>query len=259
MIDHEFRIITPEVKRLLRNRIKSESVLLQKIPLNFVSNKGFTLVYKDYFKKNKKINELCYRGLPLNRKESYFIQEEQLEETLNLILDLSDRKIKKKRIIQLPNPENITVQKFENFISKQKKFYGFELIPSWHKKNILDKKYLNFLSLVTEMNLPLSLEVDYIFRNSLDKTSNFFNIIKKFPKIRYWLPHLGCGVFLHWDKITKVCKHKPCLLTSTKNFKQWLRILNLKNYKNIPEKFATDHPFNDNASHEIYKNWFKLR
>ena len=97
MIDHEFRIITPEVKRLLRNRIKSESVLLQKIPLNFVSNKGFTLVYKDYFKKNKKINELCYRGLPLNRKESYFIQEEQLEETLNLILDLSDRKIKKKK------------------------------------------------------------------------------------------------------------------------------------------------------------------
>ena len=259
MIDHEFRIIVPEVKKLLENRVKSESILLQKIPLNFVNSKGFILCYKNYFKKNKKINELFYRGLPLNKKDSYFIQEDQLKETLNSILELSNRKIKKKRIIQLPNPENITVQQFENFLSKQEKFYGFELIPSWHKKNILDKKYFNFLSLITEINLPLSLEVDYIFRNSLDKTSNFFYIIKKFPNIKYWLPHLGCGVFLHWDKIIKVCKQKPCLLTSTKNFKQWFKILKLKDYKKIPVKFATDHPFNGNTSHEIYKDWFKYK
>ena len=70
MIDHEFRIIVPEVKKLLENRVKSESILLQKIPLNFVNSKGFILCYKNYFKKNKKINELFYRGLPLNKKDS---------------------------------------------------------------------------------------------------------------------------------------------------------------------------------------------
>ena len=255
MIDHEFRIITPEIRKLVKSKNKHEVVLLQKISHNFISKNNLLKTNANYFKKNKKILKIFFRGLPVNNFYSYFKQENEMSFTFDSLC--KGRKIIGKRMIQLPNPDFVSFNQFKNYLQKENNISGFELIPSWHKKNIRDKKYTKFLSFISEMKLPLSLEIDYFFRNTQDNLSNFFYIIKKFNKIKYWLPHLGCGVFLHWDKVMNYCKYKPILLSSTKNLDIWANIFKLKNFKEIPIKFATDHPFNDDSSEFIYKSWIK--
>ena len=89
--------------------------------------------------------------------------------------------------------------------------------------------------------------------------SYFFDLIKKYPNIKYWLPHYGCGVFLHWDKIIKICRYKPILLTSAHQSTNWLKIFKEKSFKTIPLKFASDHPFNGQNSIEIYNKFKKFK
>lgn len=254
MIDYEFRVITPAVIKVLKKKIKGEKILLKKIPLSFITKRNINRINRNYFLKNKRVSKIFYRGLPINNKKLYFDQENQIKETFNSSV-MNFKKIKGGRIIQVPNPDFVKFSEFKKYVNAQKEIAGFELIASWHNKSVKDKKYFNFLKFISKKGLPLSLEVDYMFRNTQDKVSNFFDIINKFPKIKYWLPHLGCGAFLHWDKIILKCKFKPVLLSSTKNSKEWLNLFKMKQFKKIPIKFATDHPLNGNSSYAIYKNY----
>jgi hypothetical protein len=259
MIDHEVRVITPGVKEALKNKLSSETILNKKISFSGIRKKFFIKSYENYLKRAKKVKGILIRGLPINNKKIYFDQENSLLETSKIILRNIKRKLIIKQIIQIPNPDIINLKDFENLISKKKNIAGFELISSWHNKNTDEKKYFKFYSLINEINLPLSIEVDYFFRKSKNSIYRFYNLIRYFPNIEYWLPHLGCGIFLHWNKIISICSKKPSLLTSTSNIDSWLKILNLNNFKDIPLKYATDHPFNLSSSLKIYNSCLKLK
>ena len=92
--------------------------------------------------------------------------------------------------------------------------------------------------LLKKIFYAFSYEVDYFFRDSLVSLANFFKVIKKYPNIKYWLPHLGCGIFLHWDKILDICEKSPSLLTSTVNYNLWAEILKLPYYKKMDSILA---------------------
>ena len=75
--------------------------------------------------------------------------------------------------MQIPNPDVISLKEFEKTFNNLKNIYAFELI-SWHGNYSDSNKYDKFLSLVNETKLPLNIEVDYIFRKSLNAPQNFF-------------------------------------------------------------------------------------
>ena len=173
MIDYEFRVITPAIKNILKKKIKGEKILQKKIPLNFITEKNINRINKNYFLKNKKVSKIFYRGLPINNKKLYFDQENQIKETFNSLVP-NFKKIKGKRIIQVPNPDFVKFSEFKKYVNVQKEISGFELIASWHNKSVQDKKYFDFLKFISNKGLPLSLEVDYMFRDTPDRVSNFF-------------------------------------------------------------------------------------
>ena len=258
MIDHEFRIITPILKKLILKRLNSEKILNKKIPRNIFKNKLFIEHQENYLKRAKFIKKIFFRGLPINSKKEYFIQEEQLADTFYEYTKNYKLKISGKQIIQIPNPDLVEFSQFKKKIEKINNFHGFELISSWHNKQSNDAKYFKFFEYISDSNLPLSLEVDYIYKESKNSLANFFYISQKFNKIKYWLPHLGCGIFLHWDLIKNNCKFTPKLLSSTKNFLLWSKILKNSSFKKNNIYYASDHPFNDFQSYNIYKDWIKF-
>ncbi len=257
MIDHEFRIVTPVILDLLKKKSQQEKTLIGKIPIFITRNNYLNNANKDYLKRAKLIKGVYFRGLPINNKKKYFDQEIQLEESFLKMNENLCLNVKGNQIVQIPNPDLVSFSLFKKNLKKIRKFYGFEVIPSWHYKNINDKSYNKFLNFIQETGLPLSLEIDYFYRSSNDSIHNFFKIIQNFPNIRYWLPHLGCGIFLHWNKVMEFCKYEPILLSSTNDLSRWKKILNKTLLKNLPIKYATDHPFNGLNSLKIYKTWLK--
>ena len=259
MIDHEFRIITPIVRSLIKKSSTSEPILIKKIPKKFISKKYLTRCNLEYLEKAKLLKGVFYRGLPLNLSKNYFQQEFEMEETFKDLIDTCKLNIKGNRIIQIPNPDYVNFKSFEKLVSKMEKFSGFELISSWHQKKTSDKIYEKFFDFVQNSKFPLSIEVDYFFRNSHNNLHYFFDIIKKYPKIKFWLPHFGCGIFLHWEKIINICHFKPLILTSAPQSLIWLEIFKLRKFKNIPLRFASDHPFNNLKSIKIYDEFIKFK
>lgn len=263
MIDHECRIVTPVLNKILKSKLNTEKILNKKIEYLFLRKKKFQNYYLDYFDKAKLVKEIFFRGLPINNKKKYFLQEEQLYEEFNKTQLKLKSHIIGKQIVQIPNPDFVSFREFEKnfknlYFRNKSRIVGLELIASWHGKNCNDSDYNKFFSFVSEMGLPLSIEVDYLFRKSLDSLHYFFRLIEKFPKIQYWLPHLGCGIFLHWNKVIDICNVTPKLLTSTTNYSDWSSFLMTKNLKKINILFASDHPFNNFSSFKIYKDWIKL-
>ena len=126
-------------------------------------------------------------------------------------------------------------------------------------KEVEDPSIFVRFKLAEEENLPISIEVDYIFRETFNNISFFFKILKQFPKIKFWLPHFGCGIFLHWDRVLDICENTPLLLSSADHSFYWSNIFNTKDFKKIPLAYASDHPFNGFASLKIYKNWKKFK
>ncbi len=258
MIDHEIRIITKSVNNLIKKKSSySEKILKKKISFNFISSKNFLVSYKNYLSAAKKINEVYIRGLPINNKKIFLNQEIELKDSFKKIITKINKKINYKQIVQIPNPDFVSIKEFEKTINKINNLGGFELISSWHDKRSDDKKYFKFFSLVQDSGLPLSLEVDYFYRSSKNSIIEFMNVLKKFPNIQFWLPHFGCGIFLHWDKIENITNKPPVLLSSTNEIEKWLFILKKDYFKKIPIKFASDHPFNELKSIHIYKTWIK--
>ena len=253
MIDHEFRLITPSLKKLLFLRSKKEKTLNKKIPLNFVRDLNIKKINNLYLKNANLLKKIYYRGLPINDKKFYLLQEIELQATFSELQ--KNYKLNGKQIVQLPNPDYVSFKVFEKNLNYIKNLCGFEVIASWHNKNITDPAYNIFLSYVQEQKLPLCVEVDYFYKSSKHSLYFFFNLIKRFPNIKYWLPHFGCGIFLHWDIIREICKYKPILLSSTNNIINWSHIFKIRNFKNIPLRFASDHPFNGNSSNKIYSRW----
>ena len=255
--DHEFRIITPTLKKLIISSPNNEPVLSKKIPKYFFNQKfNYT---KKYLREAKLIKTVVYRGLPLNNSKNYFNQEAEMTDSFYKLKVNTKSKINGKRFIQIPNPDYVTFSKFKKYFNSQKNIKGFELISSWHKKNTNNKKYFSFFKLAEEENLPISIEVDYIFRETFNNISFFFKILKQFPKIKFWLPHFGCGIFLHWDRVLDICENTPLLLSSADHSFYWSNIFNTKDFKKIPLAYASDHPFNGFASLKIYKNWKKFK
>ena len=226
MIDHEFRIITPVLRELIKTKNMREKTLIKKIPNFVLKNNYIETANKKYLTGAKLIKKVFFRGLPINNKKKYFDQEIQLEENFLKIKHSIRSNLSGSQMIQIPNPDLVDFNLFKKNLKIVKKFHGFEVIPSWHGKNINDRTYIKFLNFIQETGLPLSLEVDYFYRNSNDGIHNFFKIIKKFPNIRYWLPHLGCGIFLHWNKVIEFCKYQPFLLSSTNDLSRWKKIIN---------------------------------
>lgn len=259
MIDYEVRIICPAIEQAISSRIKTESTLLKKIPFNDLIKKKYQENYCKYFKKAKDIKEVYLRGLPINNKNLFYQQNLEIEKSfINLTSNLK-RKINRKLVLHVPNPDVISLKDFEKIFLNLKNIHAFELISSWHGNYSNSKKYNKFLSMISETKLPLNLEVDYIFRQSLNAPYNFFDIIQKFPNIEYWLPHLGCGIFLHKDRYFDILKKEPSFLTSTNDFRLWMNLFKIKEFKDIKIKYASDHPFNSNSSLDIFLNWKKFK
>ena len=259
MIDHEFRLVTPVVRSLIKNCSTKEQILIKKIPKKIITKEFILKNTLAYLKKAKLIKGVFYRGLPLNLSKNYFKQEFEIEETFENLIDTCKLKIKGNRVVQIPNPEYVNFKNFEKLVNNIKKISGFELISSWHQKNTSDKVYNKFFDFVQNSKLPLSIEVDFFYRNSYNNLYYFFDVIKKYPKIRYWLPHFGCGIFLHWEKIINTCHHKPLILTSADQSLHWLEIFKLKKFNSIPLRFASDHPFNNLKSIKIYNEFIKFK
>ena len=257
MIDHEFRIVTPSLSDLIKKKSPQEKMLLKKIPIFITRNNYLNNANKNYLRQAKLIKGVYFRGLPINNKKKYFDQETQLAESFLKINESLELNLVGNQIVQIPNPDIVSLSSFKKNLKNIKKFYGFEIIPSWHGKNINDKSYKKFLNYIQETGLPLSLEVDYIHRSTNDSLHYFFSIIKSFPKIKYWLPHLGCGVFLHWDRVSNICTFQPQLLSSINELNLWSKIINKKFIDKMPIKFASDHPFNGLNSLKIYNAWLK--
>lgn len=259
MIDHEFRVLTPSVKKIIKKNLLSEEVLNEKIPYKLVNSSIYKKSYQKYLNYAKEINLVYLRGLPINNKKIYISQERELKFEFFKIIGSVNRKIKYKQVIQIPNPEYVSVKDFKNLIKKIDNLGGFELISSWHNKFTGDTIYDKYLKVVKSFNLPVSIEVDYIHRNSKNSISEFFKLLRKNSSLKFWLPHFGCGAFLHWKLIKQIAKKKPVLLSSTSEIEYWLNIFSEKNFRDIPIKFASDHPFNSYQSEKIYNNWMKLK
>ena len=118
MIDHEFRIITPILKKLILKRLNSEKILNKKIPRNIFKNKLFIEHQENYLKRAKFIKKIFFRGLPINSKKEYFIQEEQLADTFYEYTKNYKLKISGKQIIQIPNPDLVEFSQFKKKIEK---------------------------------------------------------------------------------------------------------------------------------------------
>ena len=78
MIDHEFRIITPVLKKLIKKKSIKEKTLVEKIPNLVIQNNYLDIANKRYLKDAKLIKSIYYRGLPINNKKDYLEQENQL-------------------------------------------------------------------------------------------------------------------------------------------------------------------------------------
>lgn len=257
-IDHEYRIVTKTLIEALSDPMSkiNEPVFFNKILIDsLIDCKISRQTSCLYLKSELDICGIYYRGLPLNSAKSYFSQELELEECFYNIQENLGRKIEGFHIAQIPNPDFVSFKEFEKFINNFKVISGFELNPSWHGKYITDKSYSKFLNYVSEIKLPLSLEVDHPFRISNNELVHFFKIAEKYSEIKYWLPHLGCGIFLYWNRLISTLKQEPTLLSSIPKSIEWLDIFNLNEFRHIPIVFASDHPFNDNKSKLLYAAW----
>ena len=101
-------------------------------------------------------------------------------------------------------------------------------------------------------NSLVSLDLDYFFRTNIYTVFNFLKLLKKYPNINFLLPHFGCGIFLHWDKVLDLTDKLPRLLCSSPQSIYWLEIFKIKKFKKIPIVFSSDHPLNDNQSIQMY-------
>ena len=179
MIDHEFRIVTPVILDLLKKKSQQEKTLIGKIPIFITRNNYLNNANKDYLKRAKLIKGVYFRGLPINNKKKYFDQEIQLEESFLKMNENLCLNVKGNQIVQIPNPDLVSFSLFKKNLKKIRKFYGFEVIPSWHYKNINDKSYNKFLNFIQEIRSDnkkiIKYEKETLNIKDIEYKENIFN------------------------------------------------------------------------------------
>ena len=71
MIDHEFRIITPVLRELIKTKNMREKTLIKKIPNFVLKNNYIETANKKYLTGAKLIKKVFFRGLPINNKKIF--------------------------------------------------------------------------------------------------------------------------------------------------------------------------------------------
>tara|TARA_B100001123_G_scaffold281939_1_gene314068 strand:- start:458 stop:1117 length:660 start_codon:yes stop_codon:yes gene_type:complete len=214
---------------------------------------------KKYLRHAKKLKTLVIRGLPINNKKLYFEQELSIDSYIGDLRKINSN-LNFKKIIQVPNPKNLKFKEFEKFLNENKKqYYGFELIGTWHNMSFLDKAYSPYFEYFNTNGLLVSLDLDYFFRTNTYTVLNFLKLLKKYPNINFILPHFGCGIFLHWNKVLDLTNKVPKLLSSSPQSIYWLEIFKLKKFKKIPIFFSSDHPLNGNQSIQMYDQFITYK
>lgn len=257
IIDYEYRLVTDSLMKLYKEDLASESILSKKIPKSAINSS--VKCSSSYLEKAKDISGIYYRGLPMNSREHYLQQEYELTDAFNELKSTVSRDLDGFHVVQLPNPDFVSFTEFKDLVNNMSSVSAFELIPSWHGHRSTYDKYSPYIELVREMSLPLCLEVDHFFRKSKDDVAGFFALAEQYPTMMYWLPHFGCGIFLYWDRIMSILKHPPLLLSSVPKSLDWFEYFNSKACENIPIAFASDHPFNDGKSLELYSKWNEIK
>jgi|688.fasta_scaffold156872_2 hypothetical protein len=255
MIDYEFRIITPILCKIKKIKDKREKFVNAKLPLAFFSKKKQDTLHKKYLTRACRLKQIVISGFPLNNKDYYFKQENEILNGNYDYLKKYNNNLKFLLTSQIPNPKFVRFSEFMRFQKKiKKKVFRYELNCFWHKNNFLDKIYKPFLNFINKNKHNLFLELDYIFRSS--SVFDFFKLVNKYPNINYYLPHFGCGAFLHWNKFSKLNK-RPSLLTSSGGSLEWFNFFEKGNLKKTRLLFASDHPFNKSSSIKIYNRYLK--
>jgi len=255
MIDYEFRILSKTIENITKNKIGSEKKLLKSIPVNIFKKDYLLSSNKKYLNHAKKLNTLLVRGLPINNKKLYYEQELNFDQNLS-ILRKENSKIKIKKLIQTPNPKIIKFKEFENFLNKSiENNSGFELNSTWLDLSFIDKSFYPYFEYYNHKKATVALELDYLFRKNIDTIYNFLMVLRKYPNINFLLPHLGCGIFLHWEKVLDLTDSLPKLLCSSPKSLHWLEVFKISKFKKIPIVYASDHPLNGNTSIQIYNKF----
>lgn len=264
MIDYEFRLVTPTIRELVKKKLKSEKYLIEKIPAKHITIENLKKLNFKYFSKLMKINSIVYRSLPINNLQSYFKNEnETLVEFLKLKKDLKEKYKKNiigKRVIQIPNPNKVSLSKFKNYLKKTKKndLWGFELIPMWHLDVRFPEDYYDFFKMIQKSKKNLSIEINLAHKDKFSEFFNFFRLMKKFPRLKITLSKLGSGLFLY-NNFLSHSKNKITLMSSAPKSLNWLDILQNKKFSSsFYIKFGSDHPFNGNMSKKIYDEFLKF-
>ena len=79
MIDHEFRIITPVLRELIKTKNMREKTLIKKIPNFVLKNNYIETANKKYLTGAKLIKKVFFRGLPINNKKNILIKKYNLK------------------------------------------------------------------------------------------------------------------------------------------------------------------------------------
>ena len=254
MIDFEFRIITNTIQNIVNKKLVSEKVLLKKIDKNHISKKNLLRLNYQYFKNLKYISGLVYRGLPINNSKNFFESEREVIKEFEKLKFKYNKKLKGYRLIQFPNPNIISYKNYKKFILKED-FYGFEIIPEWHKNTILSESYDNFFYLAEKIKKPVAIETSFSHKQIDASHFHLSSIIKKFPNLKLIFPKFGAGIFLY-PFLLKNLRYKPILISSAPKSMSWLNIFKINEFKkHIRLEFGTDHPLNGNTSYLIYKKW----
>ena len=112
MIDYEFRVITQTIRKIAKEKSKAERILLNKISLSHISNKNLLKLNNKYFKNLKKVTGLVYRGLPINNPKDFFSSESEVNIEFKKLKNNYNHKLKGLRLIQFPNPNLVSLKKF---------------------------------------------------------------------------------------------------------------------------------------------------
>jgi len=281
MIDYEVRFLTKSTQKIISKKDRREPILLEKLG-NFKMNRK---KYLNFFLKAKKIKEIYLRGLPVNNKRSWYLQEDTLRSEFIEYIKNKKIKLKIKTVTCIPNLNEISQNEFINFC-KNKKLKYFEINQHWMTYKVgeyktLAKEYVKIFNFINKNKLTLFVEPkflhnkQYYFYPTEDKKylwsknitykegDNFFqflkHIIRKFPNINIYVQRMGGGFFVNENFFKKKDLKRLTLITSASlSIYAWLKIFKIKEFKKFKIGFASDHPFNSYRSLKMYTTFNKF-
>lgn len=245
--DHEIRIWPKVLERLSDGELIYESVFRKKV---FPELPGSRQYLSEYLKSGK-LDAMVIRTLPMNSKSLYMNCNEYL-----LQQEMKREEIPCKAMIQLPNPNFVSIQDFKALIDgNSKTIYGFELISEWLGLQTGDRLFWPYIELCLEYNLVPCIEVDHYFRKNMMPLNEAIALLMQFKMKQLWLPHLGCGAFLYSD-IFNGLSCKIILLSSVPKSQEWIGIARAVECENMQIAYASDAPFDGGKCYDTYNSFY---